>query len=181
MRRGTLGLVLVAMLVLYGRPAIASPKLGAALLKPDTTACVTFAGDARRVGDRVFLFLFSPPRVVDGVIRARSSKACEQNPGLEGQGYVIALRHPITDTEEIGIGLYDPTAIVEYSNGEFVVRTEGAGAPLRFGRCASMEGLHLTAWRGNRCTWHEYWYVPYELESDCTAEEAAKWGPIKGR
>lgn len=169
------------MLLLYGRPALGSPKLGAALLKADTTACVSFDGEARHVGDQVFLFLFSPARVVDGIIRARSSKACEQSAGVQGQAYEIDLRHPITDTEEIGIGLYDPSAIVEYSNGEFVVRTAGARAPLRFGRCASMEGLHLTAWRDNRCTWHEYWYVPYALDPDCTDEEAAKWGPVKGR
>ena len=178
MRGSTLWFVLVAMMLLYGRPAIASPKLGAALVKADTIACVTFAGPARRVGDQVFLFLFSPPRVIDGVIQARSSKAC--NMGLEGQGYVIALRYPITNTEEIGIGLYDPTAVVEYLNGEFVVRTEGARAPLRFGRCASEEGLHLTAWRDNRCTWHEYWYVPYALDPDCTEEEAAKWPVARG-
>lgn len=167
----TLGLITLGLLILGGRSVMASPRLGAALLRPDSSACVTFRGEPRRTGDQVLLFLFSPPRVVDGRIREQSAEPCKQSVGLEGQSYLVGLRHPISAAEEVGVAVYDPSARVEYSDGEFIVRTEGASAPLQFRQCASQEGLHLTAWRGNRRTWHEYWYLGFDVEPNCSYEE----------
>jgi hypothetical protein len=167
----TLGVVTLGML-LFGSRAEASPRLGAAAFTSDSTACVTFRSEPRRVGDQVLLFLFSPPRIVDGWIREASKGPCNQSAGPEDRGYLVALRYRIPVSDEIGVGLFDPTAHAEYSNGEFIVRTEGARAPLQFRQCTSQEGLHLTAWRGNRRTWHEYWYLGYDLEPNCSDEEA---------
>lgn len=151
---------------------MASPRLGAALFRPDSSACVTFRGEPRRTGDRVLLFVFSPPRVVDGWIRGRSTEPCNQSGGPEDQSYLVGLRHAISDGDEVGVAVYDLSARVEYSDGEFIVYTEGARSSLQFRQCASQEGLHLTAWRGTRRTWHEYWYLGFGLEPNCTDEEA---------
>ena len=75
-------------------------------------------------------------------------------------------------SEELGIAVFDAGARAEYRDGEFIVHTREAKTPLSFRQCASGEGVHLTAWRGNRRTWHEYWYVGFDLESTCTDEEA---------
>jgi len=35
----------------------------------------------------------------------------------------------------------------------------------------SAEGVHLTACRENRRTWHEYWYLGSDVEPTCTESE----------
>ena len=174
MRLSMLGLIALGLLDLGGQSALASPRIGAALVRPDSVACVTFRGEPRRTGDHVLLFLFSPPRVVDGWIRGRSTEPCNQSVGLEAQSYLLGLRHSISEAEEVGVAVYDLSARVEYLDGEFIVRTQGASAPLQFRQCASQEGLHLTAWRGSRRTWHEYWYLGFDLEPNCSEEEASE-------
>jgi hypothetical protein len=117
------------------------------------------------------LFALEPPRVIDGWITAPARERC--NASLDAPAYFVKLRRPLSDGPEPGIALLDPTARVEFVNGEFVVRTEGAPTPLRFRECASSEGLHLSAWRGNRRTWHEYWYLGFDVEPNCSEEETA--------
>jgi hypothetical protein len=172
MRVPSLALIVPALLLLGAAQAAASPRLGAANVRPDTSACVGFRGNPLRTGTPVLLFLFSPPRVVDGWIRGRSSTACNQTLEGDALSYIVALRYPVSQDQEIGIALYDPSARAEYSNGEFIVRTEGAQAPLQLRQCASHEGLHLTAWRGNRRTWHAYWYLGFDVEPTCQDAEA---------
>jgi hypothetical protein len=51
-----------------------------------------------------------------------------------------------------------------------------AAAPrtnLTFRRCASSEGVHLTAWNGARRVWHEYYHLDYATDPTCTDEETA--------
>jgi len=172
MKLGAIGLITLGFVSLGNGSVRGSPRLGAAVLRPDSSACVTFRGEPRRAGDQVLLFLFSPPRVVDGWIRGQSPESCNQTAGVEAQSYLVKLRHPISEAEEVGVAVYDLSARVEYAEGEFIVRTTGASAPLQFRQCASQEGLHLTAWRGNRRTWHEYWYLGFDLEPNCSDEEA---------
>jgi len=165
------GLIVMGVLGLGIESAAAAPKLGVALLSPDTVACATFLGEPRKTGDQVYLFLLSPPRVVDGWIQARITESCNAGANAEALSYVVRLRHPISNTAEIGIALYDPSARVEYQAGEYLVSTVGATAPLRFRHCTSAEGVHLTAWRENRRTWHEYWYLGSDVEPTCTESE----------
>ena len=148
-----------------------APRLGVASAGPDSSVCVAFRGESLRPGDEVLVFLFSPPRVADGRIRMRRESACNESSEAAQLSYVLNLRHQVMEEGEVGIALLDRTARVEYSNGEFIVHTEGAKTPLRFSQCASHEGLHLTAWRGNRRTWHEYWYLGFDLEPTCPDEE----------
>lgn len=170
----TLALLSAAALLAGPAGAEASTRLGAALHGADSSACVTFAGAALRAGDRVLVFLFSPPRVVDGWIRARSAAACNAQGGSAAASYEVRLRHPISDLREVGVAVHDSSARVEYAEGEFVVYTRAAPhAPLRFRQCASQEGLHLTAWRQSRRVWHEYWYLGMDLEPDCTDRDVA--------
>lgn len=170
MRLSVAGLIVMGVLGLGIESAAAAPKLGVALLSPDTVACATFL-DPRKPGDLVYLFLLSPPRVVDGWIQARLSESCNAGANAEALSYVVRLRHPLSNTAEIGIALYDPSARVEYQAGEFIVSTVGATAPLQFRQCTSAEGVHLTAWRENRRTWHQYWYLGTDVEPTCTESE----------
>jgi hypothetical protein len=44
-----------------------------------------------------------------------------------------------------------------------------------FRMCNSKEGVHLTIWsRGplrGKCKWHSYYYLGYDMESDCTKKD----------
>jgi len=171
MKFGLAGLIVMGGLGLGIGSAAAAPKLGVALLSPDTLACATFLGEPRKTGDLVYLFVLSPPRVVDGWIQARIPEACNAGSNAEALSYVVRLRHPLSNSAEIGIALYDPSARVEYQAGEYLVTTVGATAPLQFRQCTSAEGLHLTAWRANRRTWHQYWYLGADVEPTCTESE----------
>jgi hypothetical protein len=48
---------------------------------------------------------------------------------------------------------------------------EPGKTPWRFRECASMEGIHTTAWSGIPLSaprrWHAYYYLGYDLEPDC--------------
>jgi hypothetical protein len=52
---------------------------------------------------------------------------------------------------------------------------DGDGTPESFRSCASSEGLHLTVWSGKplegKLRWHEYYYLGYDVEADCTAKD----------
>ena len=170
MKFSVIGLLVMGVLGLGIESASAAPKLGVALLSPDTLACATFL-DPRKTGDLVYLFLLSPPRVVDGWIQSRIAESCNAGANDEALSYVVRLRHPLSNTAEIGIALYDPSARVEYVEGQFNVSTVGASSPLTFRQCTSAEGLHLTAWRANRRTWHQYWYLGTDVVPTCTESE----------
>jgi hypothetical protein len=152
-------------------PAEAAPRLGVAALHADGSACVTFRGLPMRSGERIWVILFSPPRVVDGSVGAEEETPCNRKSPTEGRSYTARLRRSMGDAEEVGIAVSSPGARVEALDGEFVLHTPGAKTPLSFRLCASGEGLHLTTWRGHRRTWHAYWYLGYDLEGDCSDEE----------
>ena len=115
--------------------------------------------------------LFGPPRVVDGTVVGPAKEPCAKGSPEATPRYAVRLRHAIGEGDEIAIAVSCPGARVEYADGAFVMHTPGAKTPLRFARCASNEGLHLTAWRDNRRTWHEYWYLGMDLEPNCTEDE----------
>src|SRR5262249_39280448 len=145
-------------------------RLGAATLQ-DSLACVTFTGEPLRAGTHLYFILFSPPRVVDGVLGSPVKKPCNPASPEDGQAYAALLRYKMSETGELAIAVDDPTARVEYVDGEFVVKTKDTVNPLRFESCTSHEGVHLSAWRGNRRTWEEYWYLGYDVEPTCPDAE----------
>ena len=167
--------IIAVLLGSHGGPVwAASPRMGVASLRPDEPACVTVRGQPLRPGDRCWIILFSPPRIVDGAIRERATGPCDSTASLEGGVYKVQLRFSLGPEQELGIAVFAPGGRAEYLEGEFVINTPDAKTPLSFRSCASSEGIHLTAWRGNRRTWHEYVYLGFDLESNCTEEEAGE-------
>jgi hypothetical protein len=157
--------------MLFASAVQASPRLGAATVRADSTACVSFRGEPMPPGVHLYFILFSPPRVVDGTLGQAAQKACNPAVPQEGQAYDVRLRYAVSDTDELAIAVADPTARVEFIDGEFVVHTKDTVNPLEFERCTSHEGVHLSAWRGSRRTWEEYWYLGYDVEPTCPDEE----------
>jgi len=149
----------------------ASPRLGIATTVSDTVACVTFGGAPVPPGTYVFFVFFSPPRVVDGVVGSPVKGSCNSAGPQEGQAYGARMRYGVGQKDELSVCVDDPTARVQYVDGEFVVMTKDTVNPLRFESCTSHEGVHLSAWRGNRKTWDGYWYLGYDVEPSCPDEE----------
>ncbi|HWJ96469.1 MAG TPA: hypothetical protein VNT33_17195, partial [Telluria sp.] len=54
------------------------------------------------------------------------------------------------------------------------VLTRTADPAVSFDLCASVEGIHLIARRGQRRVWHEYFYLGYDLEQSCTDAQLAE-------
>ncbi len=71
----------------------------------------------------------------------------------------------------LGAAIVAAGALATVDSGGISIRTSGAGDPYTFRSCASMEGIHFTAWQGERRVWHEYYYVPFDLEPNCTDAE----------
>jgi len=167
----------LALLALPDPSVLASPRLGVVAIHADGSACVTLRGEPLKAGTPFLAILFAPPRIVDGVVGQKASAPCNRASTSEDRSSAAQLRHRMGDTDEVGVAICAPGARAEYAAGEFLVYTRDAKGPLSFRRCASQEGLHLTAWRGARRTWHAYWYLGFDVESDCTDEEAAEGGP----
>jgi hypothetical protein len=62
--------------------------------------------------------------------------------------------------------------------GDTVLLAIEPGKPSwRFRSCATQEGIHITAWSGAPLTsprrWHDYYYLGYDVEPDCTPGDYA--------
>lgn len=162
----------ILLCALAGTAWAAPPRLGVASLRGDGTACVSVRGEPLRSGDRLLIVLFSPPRIVDGTVQEGAADACDSVATVAGEVYTVALRFNLDPRPEHGIAVFAPGGRAEYADGSFVLHTFGAAHPLSFRSCHGSEGLHLSAWRGNRRTWHEYLYLGLDLQADCSSDEA---------
>jgi hypothetical protein len=73
----------------------------------------------------------------------------------------------------LGFGLAD--AAPEQVSSGARLDLDGNGTPEGFRTCASGEGLHMTVWYGEPLStarlWHGYFYLGYDTESDCVAQD----------
>jgi len=67
-----------------------------------------------------------------------------------------------------------PTVVLATPNAVLFVRDsvvlgdlDGDSVPERFEECTSSEGVHYFLFTGDVQRWHAYYYVPYDLESNC--------------
>ena len=145
------GTVWISLLLALAAGPIASapvqPRFGVAEVESDSTGCVVTNGWRLAMGDTVLIVLINPPAIAMGVVGHEIRGPCRQ------QGQVAPQM----------AGSVDSTGVS--------VRVPGRGGPYTFRYCASMEGMHITAWQGQRRVWHEYYYVGYDLEPDCTDAE----------
>lgn len=55
---------------------------------------------------------------------------------------------------------------------------DGDGVSESYRACTSQEGVHLTVWSGKalegRRRWHDYYYLGYSVEPNCTAADTAE-------
>lgn len=126
------------------------PRLGVVTQITNEPPCATFTGPELPVGTPIAIEAFEPRRTI--AARVRSTHAsCRDSVDLAGPAYTLSVPDGTTD---LGIAIAAAT-----------------NTNLTFRRCASFEGVHLTAWSGAHRVWHEYYHLDYDTDPTCTAEE----------
>jgi hypothetical protein len=143
-------------------PALASERFGVAASDgAGSCASVAAIGAALPVAVDVVV-MAAPQRTLAGVLTAVLPRPCTALDSHDLAGPFFALRMRPEDALQPG-----EWAVLRVRPA----RAAAAERPVEFRACASSEGLHLTAWRGNarsrRRLWHEYVYLGQDLEPDC--------------
>ncbi len=123
-------------------------------------------------GQLVTIVLFDPERVIEGRVMAPAPKPCLGHPDDWGIVYSVTPSGNPTIEMGVGIAVIRESVTTRHQNGHVEMQNVFAlGDRIRFRRCASMEGLHLTVWQGTARVWHEYYYLGYATDPTCTDEE----------
>jgi hypothetical protein len=141
--------------LVFGCAAMApSPRFGVATQVARQAPCVTFSGPDLAPGTRITIEAFDPPQSIAAQIRGIRAR-CDPDGGVAGTAYAVDVPRSI---EDIGLAV--------------VTLSDRPRSDLSFRSCASREGVHLTAWRAGARVWHQYFYLAYDVDPTCTAEEA---------
>ena len=135
-------------------------------------ACAVFAGVELQPGQPLFFIALDPQRWVSGRIIQKRTQACREESILEGIAYDVQLDLPEDEFLGLGVSVAGPESIAITGEGEQMSLVSSAGGEaITFRRCSSNEGLHFFASRDQARFWHEYYYVPYDLEPNCTEND----------
>ena len=130
----------------------AQPRFGVVAITKSHELCVVLPVSAP-AGERITIANLHPPQFVPARLGA---PVAECGVGLEpGHAYRLT---------------------VDGSEDQLSASTAVIGDPpaeLTFKDCATAESVQLTVWRGTQRIWHGYYYVDYDLEPTCAAEELA--------
>ena len=153
-------------------------RVGVSQVARDSSVCMTIANDELLPG--VELILVSPARpqrLTRARVGERRSRPCTE-PGDESGNvdmtnasfYKVEILGDTLDSS-VAIAVVGPTPAVSVRGDVLAVDLDGDGREEQFGQCASSEGIHLSITTpgvsaGGR-RWHQYFYVPYDLEPDC--------------
>ena len=135
-------------------------------------ACAIFADAELQPGQPLFFIAFDPQRRVSGRIIQKRTQVCREESILEGIAYDVQLDLPEGEFLGLGVSVVGPESTTVTSDGEQLSLVSSAGGEvITFRRCSSNEGLHFSASRDQARFWHEYYYVPYDLEPTCAESD----------
>jgi hypothetical protein len=128
-------------------------------------------------GDPVTLvWLANPQSISEARITTRTTQEWKLGGAkAEGPAYDLEL---VTAGEEVGWAIAIPGRWhgARLEEGKVRLDLDGDGTAEVFRDCASDEGAHLTVWSGpppaGTRRWHRYVYLGYDVEANCTEEEA---------
>lgn len=135
--------------------------------------CVTLPGPRLKPAQRLFAVFFEPAVSAEIVVEAERSAPCRHDAELPGLSYSARFAGSTPD-HIVGLGVVvtgGPYRVLAYGPEPSARIAAPGGAVLQVRACTSREGLHLTAWRGQRRLWHLYYYLGYDTEPSCTEEE----------
>jgi hypothetical protein len=164
-------LTLAAIALLPGMAAAGHAAVRYGVVSADTgaVACLTMAGPRLAGGTPILVVFDNPQTVYEAVVGASKDSACAANSLVEGTSYSIDLGR--SHDFDLGIAVLTPRPKIVRKGHQVFLETPGVRTPLTFATCAAGEGIHLTAWRGSRRVWHQYYYLGYDVEPDCSEKE----------
>jgi len=148
--------------------------LGVAVQKSDT-ACLYIHNTELAAGSPLTLVVLAPPQsIAKAEIVGPASENC---PSIDqGDSNLQLYRIRLLEKNSL---LAAPAIAVSGFSGRFQTRgkyvtadIDRDGRPEFFRLCASSEGIHMTVWSGkllrDKPRWHQYYYLGYDVEPDCT-------------
>jgi hypothetical protein len=169
--RKILTLAAIALLSGMAAPGHAAVRYGVVSSDTGSVACMTMAGPRLAEGTPILVVFDNPQTVFEAVVGASMDSACAGGSLVVGTSYSINLGQS-RDSFDLGIAVLTPKSKIVLEGHRVIVETPGVRTSLSFATCASGEGIHLTAWRGPRRVWHQFYYLGYDLEPDCSETEA---------
>lgn len=156
-----------------------APGFGILTVNPDSTICLSTRADGLERGDSVLAVLETTSIVdtsifVRGQVERSLAGPCQKLRGVLGDSvrtYSVHLDESVALPLGPLIAVIGSGLVTSASSDTSEVRVPGEREPYTFRVCASAEGLHFTAWQGRRRVWHEYYYLGYDVEPNCSDEE----------
>jgi hypothetical protein len=152
-------------------------RLGVAAQKSGTSCLYIHNADLAR-GSPLTLVLLSPPQ---STMKAEVVRPAPPNCSSIDTSDADLKSYEIRVTGETPLPATPSIAVSGFS-GRFQTRGKDItadinknGQPEFFRFCASSDGLHLTVWSGKplrgKRKWHQYYYLGYDVEPNCTPPE----------
>jgi hypothetical protein len=174
----------IAAAVLLSRPdmldAASAPegRFGVVLTSDERSLCFQLAGAAPEKGATISVILLDAPQLLLRATVGDRVADCGEPLVAAEPHYRATLAAPVPASRSLaGSAVVSGAHEVVRSEGAVVLRFAGETGDVRLRECASAEGLHLTAWRGEPVRgeriWHAYFYLGYDVEADCDAAEVA--------
>lgn len=153
-------------------------RVGVTHVARDSSLCLTIANDGLLPGGELILVSpVRPQRLTHARVGERRNSPCSE-PG-DQRGNVDMTNASFYKVEILGdtlgsdlsIAIVGPAPAFAVRGDALASDLDGDGREEQFAECASQEGIHLSivtpgVGAGSR-RWHQYFYVPYDLEADC--------------
>jgi hypothetical protein len=137
--------------------------------------CLTIANDSLQVGTRLAVVSPRLPQSVDtAVIVAKRERACSEPGDERGTAHLANASYYNIEFSD-SVEFIGPTIVLAGKINPFTVQDstvivdlDGDGHQERFHECTSSEGGHYFVFTGPTRRWHAYYYVPYDVEPNCS-------------
>ena len=115
-----------------------------------------------------------PQYAVTGKLGKRAKAPCFPPPrsASDSMQYTVDAPADTLGWHGVPIVIIGKLPAADMRGDTVTLEIESRKEPWRFRTCASTEGVHATAWSGVPLTsprrWHQYYYLGYDVEPDCT-------------
>ena len=159
-----------------------SVRIGIAV-RHGATLCFSVPDAGLAGATRVALIAPTQPQAIARAVIVGRGPGCAGWRNPAAAGYRLRLTGGRAANGLVLFGIVGAARVVD-RDGQVSARLAPAGRWLRFRSCASVDGVHLTIWRGvplaGARLWHAYYYLNQDLVADCTEQDTADPPPDAG-
>ena len=170
-------LILSGSAVGQSRPFNFKSQIGVVTINSSGDICLTIPLANLTEGEPVQLVVpDKPQRLVSAAVQRRLSDSCTESSDFSEHvsSYAVRISERF-DSGTVGFAVVGSGSKFRVANGFARADLNRDGNKEYFRACTSLEGLQLTIWSGRPLKgvkrWHHYYYLGYDLESNCTRSE----------